>query len=307
MSADEHADVRAARPGGATEGPTRFSAYAVPSRSGPHVTVQAGVVHAGRFWTTTAGHSLKARSVAAHRRASATVVDDEGRVQVLAGRTNRMRPFRPLDLLRDPVSPLRSPSAVLRLGVGQAEQLIGYFEAAHSLPADWLPHRRVLLVTRIDRSLTLVEDDVVDVDGAWERRVGDALRPSPGPGTDLPLDRLPDDHAEVVSADRVAHVGLSAPAAPVALPARWRGGGDFELASSALRAVAADLPGRAAATFDESESRRPDEKLGVMFRGGATLVDVSGERATIRLHSERITTWDGFDAHTFDLAPVEAA
>ena len=50
--------------------------------------------------------------------------------------------------------------------------------------------------------------------------------------------------------------------------------------------------------FDDSASRRPDEKLGVMFRGSATLEDTDGAAATVLLHSERITTWNGFEAGT---------
>lgn len=287
-------------PGSAQPKATRFSAFAVVSRSGPHVTMQAGVVHAGRFWTTTAGRSLKARSVRAHRRAS-VVVEDDGLVRVIAGRTNRFRPFRPLDVLSDPTAPLRSPSAVARLGVGQAEQLIGYFEAARLVPSDWLPHRRVLLVTRIDRSLTLSGNEVVEVDGSWERRAGDALRPEGGPVGDLPMDQVPTTHSAVVDTERPVHVALTTPNGPVALPARWHGGNRFEVSAPALRTVAAELPGRASALFDDSESRRPDEKLGVMFRGAATLGDVEGDVAELRLDTERITTWDGFEAGTVEV------
>ena len=280
---------------------TGFSAYAVQSRSGPHLTMQAGVVHAGRFWTTTSGGSLKARSVRTHRTASVVVPDDEGRQRVIAGRTSALRAFRPLDALRDPFAPLRSPAAVFRLGVRQVEQLIGYFESASRVPADWLPHRRVLLVTRIDRSLTLDGPEVVEVTGDWRRDPeADAPRVRAERPTELPLEALPGTHADVVG--RHAHLGLTTPDGPVAVPARWTGDNRFEVSAGALRAMDVTLPGRAVAVFDESSSRRPDEKLGAMFRGRATLADIDGPHAVVLVHTERITTWDGFEADTVAVA-----
>ena len=278
-----------------------FSAYAVQSRTGPHLTLQAGVVHAGRFWTTTSGRSLKARSVREHRTASVVVEEDDGRCRVLAGRTNGLRPFRPFDALRDPLAPLRSPAAVLRLGVGQVEQLIGYFESARRVPADWLPHRRVLLVTRIDRSLTLDGLDVVETTGTWARRAGSGrLDPTAHRPSALPLDSLPSTHRGVVTPR--AHLGLTTPDGPVALPARWRDENRFEVSAAALGVVRAELPGRASAVFDESVSRRPDEKRGAMFRGRAVLSDVDGPHAIVLLETERLTTWDGFRAETVDVS-----
>ena len=288
-------DDRDARPA------TRFATYAVQSRTGPHVTMQAGVVHADRFWTTTSGGSLKARSVKAHRTASVSVSADGGRQRILAGRTNVLRPFRPLDALRDPFAPLRSPAAVLRLGVGQVEQLIGYFESASRVPSDWLPHRRVLLVTRIDRSLTLDGVEVVEAAGTWSRRPGeDALEVSAERPSALPVDSLPASHEEVLGPH--PHLGLTTPDGPVTLPARWRGENRFEVSAAALRIVGAALPGRASAVFDDSASRRPDEKRGAMFRGRATLADVDGPHAIVLIETERLTTWDGFQAGTVDIA-----
>ena len=277
---------------------TRFAAYAVRSRSGPHVTMQAGVVHADRFWTTTSGGSLKARSVRTHRSGS-IVVQDDGRSRVLGGRTSALRPFRPLDALKDPFAPFRSPGAVVRLGLGQVEQLVGYFEAGVAVPPDWLPHRRVLLVTRIDRALTLEGLEVVEATGSWRRGSRERdLAVEPCRPRDLPHHELPAGHRDVVRLDARAHVGFETDDGPVALPARWRGENRFEVSAPALRAIGADLPGRAAAVFDDSASRRPDEKLGAMFRGRATLADVDGSRATVLVETERITMWDGFEAST---------
>lgn len=277
-----------------------FHAYAVPSASGPHVTMQAGVEHAGRFWTTSSARSLKARSVAAHGIASAVLSDGDDH-RVVAGQTTTFRPFRPWDALGDPLAPLRSASAVARLSCAHIGQLLGYLEAAGSIPSEWFPTRRVLLVTRIERSLRLEGHTLVDATGPWgvhrpTHALGTGVRTT-SPGI-LPYGQLESPHRDVVRVGARAHVGVSTPTGPVSLPARWLGEDRFEISAPAAAAVTADLTGPASAVFDQSASRRPDEKLGVMFRGTATLDDVDGDRATVALHTERITTWDGFDAGT---------
>lgn len=85
------------------------------------------------------------------------------------------------------------------------------------------------------------------------------------------------------------------------LPARWQGDDRFDLSVAALAQVQAELPGTGCATFDDSTSRRPDEKRGVMLRGHLDLVDVDGPRATVAIRTERITAWDGFSASTSDV------
>lgn len=281
---------------------TSFNAYAVTSRSGPHVTMQAGVLHAGRFWTTTARDSLKARSVRSHGVAAA-IVPRGDQSHLVAGRTSAITAFDPRSLISDLTAPIRAPGAVLRLGVDQVEQLVGYLEAAAAIPGEWLPHRRVLLVTRPDQSLTLNGFDVVGTEGRWAERSGvtsDALVVTRGRPAlhDLPHDQLPDSHQPVVRLDSRVHLGVDTPDGPLALPARWVGENRLIASAAALSIVSADLPGRAVCVFDQSTSRRPDEKLGVMFRGSAEIVDIDGPRAVVALRSERITTWDGFEADT---------
>lgn len=283
---------------------SQFNGYAVCSRSGPHVTMQAGVLHAGRFWTTTSRSSLKARSVSAHGTATATI-DDGGRVRILNGRTTALHPLQPLDAMADPIAPLRSLGAVLRLGAGHVRQLVGYLEAAGSIPTDWLPHRRVLLVTKPERTITLVGDEVVDSTGSW-RSAGAMTAIAPQGDDDphgaLPIDRLPVTHRPMVAAAARAHVGVSTPTGPVALPARWLEGDRFQVSAPALVAIDAQLPGPASAVFDRSDSRRPDEKLGAMFRGTVRVVDLEGDRATLALQTSKLTTWDGFEASTVAIA-----
>lgn len=290
MTADDHGD---------------FQPYAVTSRTGPHLTMQAGVVQAGRFWTTTAASSLKARSVRAHGHAGAVVVDGD-EATIVSGRTVALRPFRPWRALEDPVAGSLWGLAVARLGRTHLDQLFGYLEASGSIPSEWFPTRRVLLVTRIDRSITLRDDAVVAVTGDWSAATASpdrALAPTRRAETRaaLPLTDLGDTHRPVVDTGTRAHLAISTPTGPVALPARWLGDDRFSVSAGAITAIDADVDGRGSVTFDRSTSRRPDEKLGVMFRGQLRLDDLVEGRAVLALTPERITTWDGFEADTVDV------
>jgi hypothetical protein len=276
-----------------------FAAYAVTTRSGPHVTMQAGVVQSGRFITTTSRDSLKARCVRAHRIAAAGIEHDDGSTEVVAGPTVAVDLRHPEGMLTDPAGTLIAGPATLRLAGDQLGQLLGYVEAAGKVPSGWLPHNRVMLVTRIDRSLRIEGFDLLDGSGAWtpELPAPAELRRVEGrpPGS---LPGLPEDVRDLVHADAPARLGIATPEGPVVLPARWQGDDRFDLSVAALAQVQAELPGAGCATFDESTSRRPDEKRGVMLRGHLDLVDVDGPRATVAIRTERITAWDGFSAST---------
>ncbi len=280
-----------------------FAAYGVTTRSGPHVTMQAGVVQSGRFVTTTSRDSLKARSVRTHRVAAATVEHDDGSTEVVAGPTVSVDLRHPEAMLADPAGALIAGPAALRLAGDQLEQLLGYVEAAGSVPNGWLPHNRVMLVTRIDRSLRVEGFDLLDGTGEWTPEL-----PAPAPlhrtddRRDGTLPSVPDDVASLVRTDAPARLGIATPDGPVVLPARWQGQDRFDVSADALAQVRAQLPGAGCATFDDSASRRPDEKRGVMLRGHLDLVDVDGARATVAIRAERVTSWDGFAASTSDVA-----
>ncbi len=280
----------------------RFQAYAVRSRTGPHVTMQAGVVHAGRFWTTSSASSLKARSVVAHGDATAVITLENGH-RIVSGPTIALPPFRPWKALKDPLAAVLAGPAIAHLGISNTQQLIGYLEASGLIPLEWLPTRRVLLVTKIERSLTLQNGMVVDATGTWSRAaVHGALGTVPVGGSTggLPEGSVSASHRPVVRSEARVHLGVATPTGPVALPARWVGDDRFAVSADALGAITADLSGRGTAVFDQSTSRRPDEKLGVMFRGSLRLADLDGDDALVGLSTERITTWDGFEASTVD-------
>lgn len=281
-----------------------FAAYAVTTRSGPHVTIQAGVVHAGRFLTTTSRSSLKARSVRSHGGAAATVEHGDGTSELLSGQSVTVDLRHPEGILTDPAGALVAGPAALRLAGDQLEQLFGYVEAAGKVPSGWLPHQRVMLVTRIDRSLLLDGYDVLDGSGDWAPHLPppvELLRT-----TDravAPLPDVPDPVRHLIRPDAHVRLGVATPDGPVAVPARWEGDDRFVVSAAALAHLAALVPGRGCVTFDDSDSRRPDEKLGVMLRGQVDLVDVDGHRATVAVRAERITAWNGFTAETTDAIP----
>jgi hypothetical protein len=282
----------------ATDG---FAAYAVTTRSGPHVTMQAGVVHAGRFITTTSRDSLKARSVRTHRLAAATIDHDDGTAEIVSGTSVAVDLRHPEGMLTDPTAALVAGPAALRLAGDQLDQLLGYVEAAGRVPCGWLPHRRIMLATRIEHSLRLDGFEVVDGAGDWSRdrpAAIDVLLPTDQAAGDLPA--LPHEVAHLLRVDAPARIGLASAAGPVALPARWRGADRFDVSAAALAQLQPSLPGPGCATFDDSSSRRPDEKHGVMLRGDVALVDVDGPTATLALLAHRITAWDGFSTRTVD-------
>jgi hypothetical protein len=292
-------EAGAAEPVQAQDG---FAAYAVTTRSGPHVTMQAGVVQSGRFITTTSRDSLKAKCVRTHRVAAATIEGADGSTEVVAGPTVSVDLRRPEGMLTDPAGALIAGPAALRLAGDQLEQLLGYVEAAGRVPSGWLPHNRVLLVTRIDRSLRIEGFDLLDGSGDWtpELPAPSELRITERAAGTLP--EVPEDVRHLLDRDAPARLGIATPEGPVVLPARWQGADRFDVSAAALAQVRADLPGSGCATLDDSASRRPDRKRGVMLRGHLDLVEVDGGRATVALRTARITAWDGFSASTTDVA-----
>ena len=228
---------------------------------------------------------------------------DDGSTEVVAGPTVSVDLRRPEAMLTDPAGALIAGPAALRLAGDQLEQLLGYVEAAGKVPSGWLPHNRVMLVTRIDRSLRLEGFDLLDGSGDWTPELpapADLRRTDDRRPGSLPA--VPDEVAHLIDADASARLGVATPDGPVVLPARWQGQDRFDVSAAALAQVRAELPGPGCATFDDSASRRPDEKRGVMLRGHLDLVDVDGSRATVAIRTERITSWDGFAASTADVA-----
>ena len=284
-----------------------FDAYAVTTRHGPHVTMQAGVVQNGRYWTTATRHSVKSRSVGRNRHASATVNED-GLWRVVAGEASVLDGLHPTSLAREPVASALAGGAVLRLGLDRLDQLLGYAEVGTAVPLSFLPTGRVLLVTDIEDELVLDGDDAVSASGRWASgqpaRLLPTGAPEPHDRPDAALADVPDEIVALAAEPGPAWLGVATHGGPIALPAEWEPAtGRLQLGRSALEMVGAELPGSVCVTVDNSGSRRPDEKLGVMLRGAGTLVDMDGTAASVAIAVQRVTYWCGFASAT----PNEAA
>ena len=279
-----------------------FDAYTVTSPSGPHVTLQAGVVHLGRHWTTTTRRSAKAASIRRVGRATATVRDN-GRWRVIGGEASVLDLRHPSTIAVDLLSSAGAAGALFRLGLGRVDQLIGYAEAGTAIPASFLPSGRVLLVTRIRDELVLDHDQITKAKGRWAALSRDLTPPiRPAPRRRVHHRRLrdvPQSIAALAGQPGRGWLGVTTTSGAVALPAAWDPDRSrIRVGRRALAAVAALLPGPACLTLHDSHRRRPDEKIGVMLRGEGTLIEADDTGASIVLRVERVTHWCGFASST---------
>lgn len=145
-----------------------FQPFCVASSHGPHVTMQAGVEQAGRYWTSTARRSFKARSLRGRPVASLAFTESR-RTVLLGGSVTVVDPVRPADAMADLGAALGAGAAVARLSVAHLQQLVGYIETSATVPGDWLPTGRVLLSMPVDRRLVIGEAwDVIEATGVWD-------------------------------------------------------------------------------------------------------------------------------------------
>jgi hypothetical protein len=279
----------------------RFDAYAVTTRSGPHVTLQAGVVQGGRHWTTARRDSVKAASINRVGRAAATI-GEGARWRLLGGVALSLDPAHPSTFANHLCSSTLAGGAMLRLGLGRLDQLLGYAEAGEAVPVSFLPTGRVLLVTRIRNELIVEGDEVVLAKGRWAARP-EGLQPTRRPKRrwrpDRVLTDVPDDIAVLVRRSGPAWFGVATAAGALAVPADWDAAtGRLRAGRGPLAAVGAELPGPVCATLHDSSSRRPDQKFGVMLRGTGAIVDTDATSVSVAVDVDRVTYWCGFSTTT---------
>ena len=282
-----------------------FDAYAVESRWGPHVTLQAGALHLGRHYTTTSRRSVKAQAARRRARASATRLRGD-ELRVVAGPMRCYDASRPValaaHLLIDPLGGVAAPGGVVRIAGSNLAQVLGYLEAGREVPAGWLPWDRVVLaITGLD-TLVLRNGVVVAAGGGWSSQVRRAVGAPARRRATAPVtvpDGVPGPAARLAGADGPCWVGISTPRGPVALPASWRAdAGVAVVAPGLLDAVGAPGDGPACVTIDDSSQRRPDRKLGVMLRGDATVTADGTGASLVTLDVARVTWWRGFGSGT---------
>jgi len=282
---------------------TGFDAFAVSSKTGPHVTMQASVVHLGRHWTTTTRGSVKTGAVRRVGTASATRAEGDG-WHLVGGRAAILDPMRPWTFADSPLAGALAGGAILRLLLSQLDQFIGYAETGRGVPTSFLPAGRVLLVASLDDELVLDGDDVVRAMGRWAEDqapvTADDRAGSPSAPDGRILARVPGEIAALAKVSGPAWLGVETATGAVALPAIWDASdGTVRASRAALTALVAELPGPVCVTLDESGGRRPDEKLGLMLRGRGAVVAVSDRVATVSIEVGRATCWDGFRSSTF--------
>ena len=209
---------------------------------------------------------------------------------------------RPTTLARNVIASGLVGGALLRLGLGSLGQLVGYVEAAKSVPIDFLPVGRVVLAIRICEELVIDRDLVTTVRGGWrgqERELTPAPHPSrPGPTSAL-LAEVPVVVAELAQRAGGGWLGVRTARGAVALPAVWDpAGGRASVSRSALAAVGGEVPGAVCVTLDDSGRRRPDEKVGVMLRGTGSIVDLDPTTVSVEVAVRRVSYWRGFSSRT---------
>ncbi len=283
----------------------QFDAYAVTTRSGPHVTLQAGVVHMGRHWTTATRNSVKAESI--KRLVRATVTTGEGPSwRVVGGSARVLDGAHPMSLATSPVTSALAGGAMLRVGLRRLDQLVGYAEVGAGVPLSFLPSGRVLLVTRIQDELVLDGDRVLDVGGDWSPdhvAIEPSGRRPPRWKPERALADVPEEIADLAVQSGRGWLGVMTSAGAVPLPGDWDPvAGRVRVSREALSAVGAEIPGAVCLTLDDSSSRRPDEKVGVMLRGSGTVVDLDATAAVVAVEVSRVTYWKGFVSTSEDVA-----
>jgi hypothetical protein len=272
---------------------SNFQAFVVRGKSGPVVTLQAGVDFGGYYWTTT---SRSAAKVAALRRdPSASVLsrkDDSW--QLRAGRALVLDPSRPPEAVRDlPVYALAG-SAVALIAVRFPEQLMGYVADGGSTPKAWRIHQRVLIAVRHEEELVWTDDGVITHRTDRFQDDPDEGRPAPR-AAKRPAIRDPERAESLLDYDGSCWLGLDGDAGPIVLPGSWTANrSTVRVPAPLLDAVNARLPGRACVTIDDSNSPRPSDKSGIIARGDASITRVRAGVTSIVVDVDSTTTWNGF-------------
>ena len=271
----------------------KFQAFVVRGKTGPVVTLQAGVDFAGYFWTTTSRSAAKVKAL--RRDPAAAVLSRKHEMWTLrAGRAVVIDPARPSDAIRElPIFALAGTALAL-IAARYPEQLLGYAADGASTPKAWRLRKRVLIAMRHDDEIEWSDDGTIM--HQTDRFESDA-------GPDARLDRIPAaaaaapelDRAPQLEVDGSCWLGLDSAAGPLVLPGQWDASrSTVRVKSAILIATHPWVPGRACVTIDSSDARRPSDKAGIIARGEATLGRRRSGASSIVVDVDAISTWTGF-------------
>ena len=276
-----------------------FQHLGVEDRSGPHVTLTAGVDLGGRCWSTTVATAAKVRAIRAGS-AGAVLAEDADGWTLAVGPISVLDIRRPWGALSDPVTVGLAGLAVARLGLAHVDQLAGYVRDGAAVPTRWRPTERVLVVLDPEHRLR-GGPGFLDGTGRFSRpgRLAAATRRRRLRPAIAVLADLPPAARRLVGRSGPCAVGLSSSIGPVVVPGRWDPRGSVGVDPLVLRHVHATLPGRCAVTIDDSDCPRPSGKLGVMLRGEAGLLGSSDpDDVEVAVRIDRAIGWHGFDTGT---------
>lgn len=241
------------------------------SSAGPLLSPMAFWHDGSALWVTTSASAVKTRLL---RRSSACAVyvpaserDGLGLVARGAARVYGLADPVELALHGPPIS-----GALTALAAKYSSTVLGYTRDLGSLPARWLPQRRVLM--RI-----------------WLRDERTVLTPPPPVGMVPALPSVvPSDVRRTLSGHRKLAVAVAGPTGVRVLPGVWGAGFALQVAGPALPD---ETP--VAAMLDAETGTRPSRVVGAVLRG---------RFAEGRLRPERVTWWRGFEINTETLAPL---
>ena len=255
-----------------------FQAFAVRGTAGPVVTLQAGVDFAGYFWTTTSRRAGKVKAL--RRDPVAYVLTQTHDSWVLrSGRAVILDPVHPSDAMRELPAVALAGTALALIAARYPELVLGYVADGLATPQSWRPYNRVLIAMRHEDQISWTDEGLIT-----ERTA-----------------RFTDDQdsgamqASLRPVDGRCWLGLDSDDGPLVLPGEWRSArSTVRVPACVLAALRPRLPGPACITIDESRSRRPSDKTGIIARGHASDCTVRMGTASIVVDVEAVSTWKGF-------------
>jgi hypothetical protein len=272
---------------------TNFQAFAVRGTKGPVVTLQAGIDFGGYYWTTTSRRAAKVSALRHDSRASVlSRRHDSWRLR--AGRGYVIDPSHPSEAVRELPIVALAGSALALIALRYPEQLVGYVTDAASTPREWRLRHRVLIAVRHEDELVWTDDGVI-THRTDRFRDGPLANRTSARRIERRLNAQHQRHPSLLDIDGKCWLGLDSDAGPIALPGRWRASASaVSVDAPVLAALNGRLPGRACITIDDSDSRRPSDKSGIIARGDASLPRLRAGVASIVVDVDSTTTWNGF-------------
>ena len=263
---------------------------AVESASGPMVTPVLFTVQDGRIWSVVPRSSAKVGAIGRNKTVGVALGTPTA-MAVVQGEAHLVDPMRPQSLVSSLPEAVLSPRALGSYVVGNLDHLAGLIGPGALAP-------RTAVAIRPQRALAVRDGAPLWSSGTWPP----GAEPYEGTGA-VPLLRLtadvPATLAALTGAAGPVLVGWTTASGPVVLPGRWDPEHRVATVREDVFRGAGCLPqARACVLFDGTEGTRLDGKTGLVLRGRGSARRGSGGAADLVLRVERLSWWEGDDAHT---------